>query len=304
MISFKVNTSFILVLVNIVNNLQRLRIGYSVFKEGGKCDFGILKNDFSRDSYNELQSYSKIIYDLQPIALLFDAVRINFNDLNADINKEITIINTVELGKEIVFKNLVLMSKLLVRITNFITSANSFLTHTELILKKISEDDGWNNFRNDLHKNSFSYRFVYELRNYSQHHSLPISSLNINVDIPTGNAKLIVKMKRDELLNSGYKWGKYKKDLESCNEEFDLYPHLVDYMKIIEKLLFKCTEVKKIQIQECVDYFNRLNSAFNFPSNSVPVVFIGESEGNNVVPANNQPIPFDNLDWLMSTLKK
>ncbi|MGK0271390.1 MAG: hypothetical protein ACI88H_002049 [Cocleimonas sp.] len=286
-----------------MNELQRLRIGHYCSNEG-KLDFGILKKDFSQDCYNELQGYSKVIFDLQPIAMLFEAVQINFNELNVEITKGISITKITNPGKGMVFEYLTLMSKLSVKITNFITSANSFLSNSETLLKKTSEHVKWNEYRNNLHKNSFSYRFVYELRNYSQHYSLPISSLNVSVDKTIDQTTLLVNMKRDELLSCGYKWGKHKKDIEGCDAVFDLYPHLNEYMKIIEKLFSKYIEVRNIQLRECIAYFEKLNIVFQFPEHTVPVIFVGETEHNKPVPEQHETIPFENLNWLLSICKK
>lgn len=289
-----------------MNNEQRLRIGYyrSSDLNDGKIDFGILNADFSLDSYRELYRNSKVILDLQPIAILFEAVQINFNELNSSFNIGINFTKNMKPGKGVVFQYLSLMSDLSVKITNFITSANTFLVNSECNLKKTSEHFEWNEYRNNLHKSSFSYRFTYELRNYSQHHSLPISSLNVNQDKTKDKITLLVNMKRDELLSCGYKWGKIKNDIQSCDEVFDLYPHLNKYMKIIEELFSKYIDVKSAKLQETIIYFAKLNSTFKFPEKSVPVVFVGEAENDKPVPKHHEMIPFENLDWLLSICNK
>jgi hypothetical protein len=95
---------------------------------------------------------------------------------------------------------------------------------------------------------AFAYRFMYKLRNHSQHCGFPINGINFSAKLngETGkiNATLKVSFNRIELLENYDGWTTVKKDLERMPEEFDvmsltniLHRCISDLAKFLRRLI-------------------------------------------------------------------
>lgn len=95
-------------------------------------------------------------------------------------------------------------------LTNTITSANVFVNITEKKLKKRVCSDSfkeWDKKRRHFYDNQFSYRFLYELRNYAQHNDIPLSDIGFNVANASIKKLSILIMVNDHFIND-YNWKK------------------------------------------------------------------------------------------------
>jgi len=69
------------------------------------------------------------------------------------------------------------------RLSNLLSSIRLFLDHSEFAFKrkygkKSEEVEAFKKYASEKYDSSFSYRFVYKLRNYVQHCGIPIGSAN------------------------------------------------------------------------------------------------------------------------------
>lgn len=178
------------------------------------------------------------------------------------------------------------MTQVSQRVINFLASATSFLNITENHLnhrfgKESSQSIGWNSKRNDLHKETFAYRFLYELRNFSQHASLPFSLINAKAeklleDAPT-TFKITVLMNPDALLKSNYKWpSSIKKEIKNQSESFDIILLIGTYYMCLRELCKSAIEVRKSDLAVCGHYLMTVENVFELPAGAIPVLFVGD----------------------------
>ncbi|WP_163134222.1 hypothetical protein [Agarivorans sp. Alg241-V36] len=287
-----------------MEDTQRYRVGHYSKGYQGKVDVAIHQDDFPAACYEELQKETKVIFDLQPILMMYGAAKDNFEEFLGSIAECVSFWRDAMPQKGLAYNqlnHLVLISQ---RINNFLSSASAFLTSAEIKLGKVFGVDSlevneWNRYRRNLHKNSFSYRFLYELRNYSQHNNLPISSLSVNAEKMSGDINLSVNVYRDEILDSGFKWKKLRPEIEQKNVSFDLFPFIKEYMLLIDELMDKYFEANSEVIDCCSLYLNILSQRFRFPKNAVPVIYKGDTPYGLPVPEDFEQIPIEQFTWIL-----
>ncbi|RZL45076.1 MAG: hypothetical protein EOP00_18240 [Pedobacter sp.] len=129
-------------------------------------------------------------------------------------------------------------------ILNLLSSIRSYLDFTETRLKREygSESDEFKLFKLAQSKafdENFEYRFVYILRNYSQHCGLPTGSFQVKNKV--NYQKLHFHLLRDELLRS-FDWKKLKHELEMQSESFDILPLLEKTVVLLENINIQLNE--------------------------------------------------------------
>lgn len=287
----------------------RRRIGHYIKTEDGKLDIAVHKNDFNTECYEELDRYIRVIFKIQPILISYESLIISHNEL----------IQTIEKYKEQFLKGGVpnsfymdfVVSYLVESVqkaTNFLSSATSFLSTSQVKLRRdfgerSREYIEWNTCRNTLRKNSFSYRLLYELRNYSQHSNIPISTAHIrleNMAVGTPAASAILYLSKKELLNSGYNWKSLGKEIQCLEDKINIIPFIEEYLSIVKILTYEYLCVYKNEILDCHQYMHALKRVLSFPENSVSVIFIGETLPGQPVPNKIEYIPFNQFKWVFN----
>ncbi|MCS0388520.1 hypothetical protein [Vibrio diabolicus] len=282
-------------------------IGFFIPKESGKYDIARMPTPFNDVCYDEFQRITDIVNKLQPIGMQYQSINLSHSAYKESVAELTDLYESSNLHKNTVIDSLNHVSLVANRILGVLTSASAFLTSTEIRIKKIfgkksNELKSWNSLRNDLHKNSLAYRFMYELRNYSQHSNLPISRLSVKVDKNKAESQFIVQVSKCDLLQSGYDWGKYKEMVASLEELEDISPLLEEYVNICKQLFVYFLDLSSDSIDECGQYLEAMAATFKFPKGSIPVVFtdVAEHVDNNM---HHIFIPFQNYQWLIE-LKK
>jgi hypothetical protein len=114
---------------------------------------------------------------------------------------------------------------------NFLSSFRAYIDYIATYLKRkyghTSEHaSAFERCTNYFFDEFFAYRFLYKLRNYSQHCGFPISVVNYSArqekEFDNIKATLELLFDRDELLKNYSEWGKVKKDLQAEEAQFDV----------------------------------------------------------------------------------
>ena len=159
-----------------------------------------------------------------------------------------------------------------------------------------------------MHATCFSYRFLYELRNFSQHGWLPLSSLNIAGERTSENAPMLFKIStmilRDGLLDAGYKWGKLQVEIKQQPPEFELLPLIAEYFQILCQLCLEALQFQSVRLAECASYFNAVRRTQKIPMGAVPVIFIGESPSKGIPPSRLEVLPIGQFEYLLREYDK
>ncbi|MBA6303192.1 hypothetical protein [Colwellia sp. MB02u-14] len=229
-------------------------------KEGTLIDIHIANKPISQDIGDGYDKKRSLIIDfLHPLYLAHRLVDSNHTDLTQALDKYLSYLEEKTTKSFMlidpyadVFEMNVEVNKF---VLNILTSISLFLIQVDKLIKnqfgKKSEE--YRNFellRKGLHKNSLSYRFCYDLRNYSQHYSIPINKLaiNFNLNEPPSITATIVKSK---LTDGNYKWKSYGlAALNELEESFDLIPHITNYVDIMNQLFsFLFTTCESVLIE-------------------------------------------------------
>lgn len=135
---------------------------------------------------------------------------------------------------------------------NFLSSFRTFIDHQESDLKKISTaDENWlEHFKQQaatLYDNTFSYRFLWNLRNYVQHCGLPVGGFAVRpIKDNNGEEKPYSSMyfSRDSLLSEREVWKKIvREELAQQPEEIDIGEHIDTLWDCIGELATSAWEI-------------------------------------------------------------
>ena len=215
-------------------------------KEGAKFDMHVAKQPIHQDIGNTYDKACGLIVEfLYPLYLAHRMVDSNHNQLEQTL-KEILIKLEQETKKSPAlidpYENIIeMMVELTKCVLSTLTAVSLFLVKvtslTENQFGKNSEEySKIESLRKTLHKDSLSYKFCYELRNYSQHYGIPISRLAININ-KNQKPSLVATIMKSRLTAGSYKWkGFGASALNELDENFDLIPHLANYVDITNQL--------------------------------------------------------------------
>lgn len=284
------------------------RFGYYIPQPNGTFDAVVNAEVLSPNTLSEMHKVVRVVFDLQPIIFALNVVERNYSELIDLIQKYRSQLNKITTNMAIpgsfVMDGLILSSQ---KINNLLSSASAFLAQTETNLGRLhgkvsSELIKWNEKRKSIHANSFSYRFLYELRNFAQHRSIPLSRFNIAgkrvADIEM-IFKIDVLIVRDELLANGYDWKKLRVEIKQQPPEIDLLPLAKEYLHGLRQICLEAVKIQSDQLALCGQYFDAWRSMMHMPVGAIPVVYIGESASPNEVPPSKlELIPMEQYQYL------
>ncbi len=241
-------------------------------KKGNNVDIHIAKSPLSQEIGEVYDKTSDLIINfLHPLYLAHRLVDSSYDDLKRTINNNETYL--IEEDKksyieiDVYGDTLERMVELNKCVLNILTATSLFFIKAEALTKNQFGEDSeellrFTLLRNKLHAENVSYRFCYELRNYSQHYGIPLNNMRVNF---TRDKKpfLVAGVHKSKFLEGSYNWSKYGRDaLAEFDDKFDLIPHVVSYVGITNQLfrqLFSRCEDNLIEFQKVVQII--LNNA-------------------------------------------
>lgn len=258
------------------------RFGYFYKDENGKIKHAISRSRIRKTSLDAYYKQLKILFNLLPLATSFETVRSNLDSINK--HHELCVKKLINSPTDHLFfidKEFDQLKEATKNINNYLSSVSSYLTvMTSIVMNEFGKNslkfNEWDLYRKKLHEDNFSYRFCYQLRNYSQHGHLPVDTIHYSVSNYTINSQYSVSFTKykDTLLSSNYDWNNnYKSELETHNGDFDLIPILTDYFSCVQKLFKKYTALKDDNLKQLINYLNKINNDLNVPENYVLVIF-------------------------------
>jgi hypothetical protein len=222
-------------------------------------------------SIEEHQTYvraSSCLMDFSRDQQLYTIVLLNYDDfLNLLIKygeqyaKNPSLINWITMEKMVLETNRYLL--------NYLSSVKTFLDHTETKLQRNygEQSPRYKSFKEICSKyydDSFSYRFLIKLRNYSQHCGMPVGDLTLkSEEKPSFSGNIChsfeAKFRKEELLTFK-KWGSLKKEILSLPTEFGIIPHIVEMMKCLEKINLALIEDDLPELFKSTEFISQLVS--------------------------------------------
>jgi hypothetical protein len=276
------------------------RFGYFIPQPNGTLDIYVGVHVASEEVLAELHEVVSVVFNLQPIMLAYEVVEKNYREILELIEIYRSRLEGSKPGLpadiSITIEGMISFSQ---KVTNFLSSTSAFLAQAEMQLRRVHGDDSsqlfmWNEKRRSLHASSFSYRFLYELRNFAQHRSIPFSNLNIAGERPSEELSMIFKVGiqifRDALLDDGYKWGKLLAEIRQQPQVFDFLPMASEFLDCLRRLCILAARYQEARLVDCARYFDVVCKTLNIPSGAVPVLFIGEHQ-KGTPPSRHEIIP-------------
>lgn len=283
------------------------RLGCVSSDKKGEMEYDIIHSPLSQDWISKMRLETKVLWELGGLHTPWWGAHDNYNELCRFLNdykQDLTIGRELHLVSE-TCQNA--MRKINQLVTNCIVSFTTFITICEIYVKKNFSNEGetykvWNEKRNLLHKNSFSYRLAYELRNYSQHYALPVTGIGVSM---TRDAVKDLEAYVDPniLKSSGYNWNKFNKEGEfNCNKQIEFLKVLKEYLLCVNDIYRNTIDLHKVRLKSCSKFFEVIINELQLDSIRHPVIFFGGNIKSEISSLGKEFIPlylFNNLknDW-------
>ncbi|MDF2083773.1 hypothetical protein [Bacillus pseudomycoides] len=170
-------------------------------------------SEMSNDVYSEYVLHLAKINRFENDFSLYMTVELNYQEIHSTIQKYSEQYKKNSQMSWILIRRIMLdISR---RVLNYLSTFRTYLDHAEYLLKKEygKNSEQVKKFKEVCSKeydNYFAYRFLYRLRNYSQHCGMPVGNVSLGQRANDDNGidySLIVTFDRDELLRSYDSWG-------------------------------------------------------------------------------------------------
>jgi hypothetical protein len=289
-----------------MNDTRPRRPGYYLMRPNGAIDAKVFKKAFSQENSAEFETFVKPIQNLQPVLRAFEITELSHRDVHErmkQISSQLLTIPTAPLGGMPLVRDAdVRMHQCVMA---FLSSVRSFLDHSGTVLIRLDragsqEFKPFKAHQERLYDEHFSYRFLYKLRNMSQHVTLPISTVTLSAKHlgPTDGLQWNVSLTldRDELLARWPEWGTtVKRDLEGQSPRFELLPLLDEEIGWMNELFRGVIERKSNELRSSSEYLLALLRLIRAPLGAVPVLWVGDSTAPNTPPPGMEVPPFEDV---------
>jgi hypothetical protein len=176
---------------------------------------------------------------------------------------------------------------------NYLASVRTYLDYTETRIKRRygEESERWRGFKrqcSDAYDASFSYRFLYRLRNYAQHCGLPINRIRFKVqpteeDPNQPDYSLWVGIVRDELLQA-FDWGNLEEEIAALPSEFEINPLLDEMTSQLDNINNSLAAEELPALTEHANYIKATLARISYKhEDGDPCIFeLAETEGGDI----------------------
>ncbi|UQA51017.1 hypothetical protein [Vibrio sp. ED002] len=278
-------------------NQTKYRIGSLSSSEPKATSFMIEHKLLSSSWYKEMRDKTSIIWLLQDLDLAWRCCHENFASLNKYVEshkKQLSVSTELHLLTDEVQDSFVKLSQL---ITNCVVSYTACVNMCEQHMKRVHSKNSesfkqWNTSRQQLHEDTFEYRFGYDLRNYTQHYGLPLSEVVLSMDSESLKG-LNVFVNKSSLLKGSFEWrSEMRAELKSLTvENIDVIEVSVKYLKCVDDVYKGVLDSHIEELSRCDSYLDDLFEIFKIEQHENPVVFKGDIPTGSQVPREKEFIP-------------
>ncbi|WP_312173972.1 hypothetical protein [Chryseobacterium sp.] len=211
----------------------------------------------SNEEYEELDLNLSSVFLFKIIDNYFQIVYANYLDFIQTIDNDS--IELLEKSESPLLLDRFYMNKFKIesnrKFINYLSSFRTLIDHIPNIFTSEIKKD-FQLFLNSLYDNEFSYRFMYKLRNYTQHCGLPITKYESKLD--HSFIEIYLKMQAEHLLNSYDSWGvTVKTDLKKYHD-IDSKSIIIEHFNQVRKIYSKTLFLLK---DELLLKFNRIEKS-------------------------------------------
>ena len=262
------------------------RFGWYLPKPDGRLDLKIDHVPIDETIWTEFRHYTRVVEVLRPymvdyLALSGDAkyVRAAETDIGALLSRQfVTGLIDILAGVD---ANAIAQR----RVGNFLGAASAFRDRSATRLltefgKGSSEANAFKAATAHWFDTSFAYRCLYQLRNFAQHHELPISFMPINADRGAGSdmtARITLQLYPKTLAGSGLVNAKVRAELKALPETpLDLSALAAEYRRAHDGLMALLLDIYAPRLEEMARYAAAMYRRFEIPHEVVPVIWEGD----------------------------
>lgn len=158
------------------------------------------------------------------------------------------------------------------------------------------------------YKRSFAFRFVQELRNYSQHHGLPANKVSLRYwpksDSNLVEGELHVPIEVDRIFTHSYKWPeKVRREIQSRSPHFQLLPMIEEHFVDLSSEYTNTLGGLKDRLYAVRDHYEKGLRATRFSIEERPV-FAMFNEPNDPKPSGIVIMPIYELDQILKSINE
>lgn len=278
-------------------NQVKYRIGSLSSSEPRKTNYMIERKLLSDSWYKEMRDKTNVLWRLQGLDLAWRCCHENFQSLREYVEshkKDLSVSSELHLLSNDVQDSFVRLSQL---ITNCVVSYTACVNMCEQHMKRVhlkssNSFQSWNKSRQQLHENTFEYRFGYDLRNYTQHYGLPVSEVvfSMNSDSLKG---LEVFVNKTDLLSGSFEWRReMKAELKTlASDNIDVISVSVKYLNCVDEVYAGVLRSHLEELSNCNLYLSNLCDRYDIKPSENPVVFKGDILNGEKVPREKEFIP-------------
>lgn len=266
------------------------RFGWYVPNENGTMDLGRHTTVLSEEIWEEFNRIVAITSELRPFVVDFVSLENNFALLTStedDLARHVESMNNpIEINGVDHIQNL---ARAQGAISNFLSAASALrergLTRLRSRYGKDSlETKKFKAAMTDAYDGWFAYRLLYNLRNYEQHHDMPLSIIPIsaardNTGQMRAEARLVLKPK--DLLESNLIQAAFRtKELVHRVDDILLMPLAKQFMQLHGSMFKAIVEMHVERLMEFQAYARAVFKTMKLPKNAKPIIWEGEDISN------------------------
>lgn len=284
---------------------MKRRFGYYIVRDDDKMDIGRDSQPLSEEAWNDFNEYVAVATDVRPFVIDYLSLQYDFEVVTGAITR---ITNEVaERTNPLVnigVNHLKTMAMAQGAISNFLSSATSFRERAKTRLrddygKDSSEEKQFRDTEKAAYDGWFAYRMLYNLRNYGQHHDMPLSLVPVSA-LRGADGKFVATanlfVDPSEILESDLIQKSFReKELTKLTEQLELMPLIKQYMQLHGLLLNVIVSIHLPRLVQMQHYEKLLLERTNIPTDAIPVIF-EEDEGNQI--SRFHHFSFDEVEFL------
>ncbi|WP_298307578.1 hypothetical protein [Flavobacterium sp.] len=266
--------------------------------------------NLTKEQYDYLQKDGNLIKSTYKQFVVFKYLQLNLNDYFKFIEKWTNVPNNgmIVLSTHVVF--ILEVNKLLL---NVLIAFKFFLDNAETYLKrKYNKDsqivENYTQLTRNIFDNSFAYRFLSKLRNYSAHLGFPLEYIHFDInfnhenpELSTTSPQLILNI--ESLKKEKDLFGKIvMQDLENWSGKLDLIPLIIElshHIMTIQKYIYKS---QKEELEEAIENIECFIENKKTEKNQIKVYTLTERDGETVT-MNIYDVPCEIISEIKSTTK-
>lgn len=259
------------------------RFGWYRAKAGGVFDISVLGDSLDEATWREFREFTRVVEWVRPymvdwLALSADAASVAAaeGEIAADLS------GAINSGSISVSVSVSAIANAQRRITSFLGAASAFRDRTAARLdrefgKPSRETAAFKTAMSFWFDRSFAYRCLYQLRNFAQHHELPITFVPIQADRDGGgalNARVAMHLYPATLADSDRINSSVRAELRKVPDDFlDVGRLSQEYMIAHSGLMATILDLYLPRLREMASYAAALYDALQVPNDVVPVVW-------------------------------